>query len=268
MKGYYSLIQFCPNSSRLEAVNLGVVLLCPEAKYLAVRIAKSNSRAAKLVGHKELDGPSLNSAKRAIERRLETDRASFQTVEDLQRFIDTRANSLRMTAARPIRVQDPKLLLDSLFEELVGGVPRSSQPKLFYRELDSVFKQLSGEGKAQLNMEVRVPLINKQLRFPYSYQNGVLNLVKPHRFTSGEQHSLTTAMRFALEGDIISKEGVELSTNRKPKAQLVIITSFASKALEGDLGMRIDDIFRRYHVKSVPDSKATEFADQVRKEAH
>ena len=33
-RGYYSLIQFCPEPSRAEAVNLGVLLFCPEAGFI------------------------------------------------------------------------------------------------------------------------------------------------------------------------------------------------------------------------------------------
>jgi hypothetical protein len=31
--GYYSIIQFCPELSQLEALNVGVVLFCPEKKF-------------------------------------------------------------------------------------------------------------------------------------------------------------------------------------------------------------------------------------------
>ncbi len=47
-RGYYSLIQFCPNPSRAEAVNLGVLLFCPEAGFIGARTSATNQRAAKL----------------------------------------------------------------------------------------------------------------------------------------------------------------------------------------------------------------------------
>ena len=33
-KGYYSLIQYCPDLGRLEAANVGVLLFCPERGFL------------------------------------------------------------------------------------------------------------------------------------------------------------------------------------------------------------------------------------------
>src|SRR5688572_28005390 len=95
-KGYYSLIQFCPDASRLETVNVGVLLFCPDIQFIAARTAKGNQRAAKLVGRAGLDKASLNSAKRALERRLKTDRDAFTNFEDLQKFVDSRGNVLKL----------------------------------------------------------------------------------------------------------------------------------------------------------------------------
>lgn len=123
-RGYYSLIQFCADSSRLETVNVGVLLFCPEIQFLAARTAASNDRAAMLVGRGGLDEAALNSAKRAVERRLEVDREAFQTLEDLQRFVASRGNALKLTDPRPLKVFDPEKDLDALFAELVDSDAR------------------------------------------------------------------------------------------------------------------------------------------------
>jgi len=39
-KGYYSIIQYCPDPSRLEAVNIGVALFCPELRFLRARFGR------------------------------------------------------------------------------------------------------------------------------------------------------------------------------------------------------------------------------------
>jgi len=43
-KGYFSLVQYCPDVARQEAVNVGVVLLCPEQKFIGVKITPGNQR--------------------------------------------------------------------------------------------------------------------------------------------------------------------------------------------------------------------------------
>ena len=42
-KAYYCLIQYCPDMSRLEAANVGVVLFCPEKGFLAARMSRDNA---------------------------------------------------------------------------------------------------------------------------------------------------------------------------------------------------------------------------------
>ena len=49
-KGYYSLIQFCPDVSRLEAVNLGVILFCPGSAFLQALCRTSKVRHCKKNG--------------------------------------------------------------------------------------------------------------------------------------------------------------------------------------------------------------------------
>ena len=61
-KGYYSLLQFCPDVSRLEAANLGVVLFCPDSNFLEAKTSRSVRRAEKLVGRGELARDALKLA--------------------------------------------------------------------------------------------------------------------------------------------------------------------------------------------------------------
>jgi len=121
MRGYYSLIQFCPDLSRLETVNVGVVLLCPDAGFLAARTSANNNRSQRIFGRENVDGPRLNAAKAAIEARLRKDAAALRSLDDLKQFIATRANDLILTPPRSLKVVSPKQDLERLFRELVGG---------------------------------------------------------------------------------------------------------------------------------------------------
>ncbi len=58
-KGYYSLIQFCPDASRLESINIGVILFCPEMGFLDDKTSSNTRRAEKLVGRGELAREAL-----------------------------------------------------------------------------------------------------------------------------------------------------------------------------------------------------------------
>lgn len=63
---------------------------------------------------------AVQAATVAVASRLQSDRQAFRTIEDLDRFIATRANALAMTPARPVSVIDAPRQLDELFTELVG----------------------------------------------------------------------------------------------------------------------------------------------------
>ena len=128
-KGYYSLIQYCPDRSRLEGANVGVVLFCPEQRFLQARLSSGTDRLRRFFGTGSFDPSALAAAKRAIAARLHTDGLAFQTIEDIEHFIATRANALTLTQARPLKVDDPAELLDSLFTELVGGRVRREQAR-------------------------------------------------------------------------------------------------------------------------------------------
>jgi hypothetical protein len=263
-KGYYSLIQFCPNASRLEAVNVGVLLLCPDLRFIEARTAKGNQRAANLVGRAFLDKHSLNRAKRAIERRVQTDREAFSSVDDLQKFVDSRGNVLKLTPPRPVKVFDPIKDLDKLFSELVGGVPRRAQPELAIPALDARFQQLHEQGRAKLNWEVTVPVVGRTLRVPYAYRNGMWNLVKPQRFSCQEGPALGAAMRLAIEGDLLFKH----KSIDDGKKQLIVVSSFENDDKVERLRDRVQEVLREYHVATVIETQVNAFLSKVEQEAH
>lgn len=263
-RGYYSLIQFCPDPSRAEAVNLGVALFCPEAGFLGARTAAGNRAAAKLVGRAGIDRAALNAAKRAIERRFEVDRASFQTLDDFQRFAETRANVLKLTAPRPIKVVEPEKELDQLFQELVGGRPRQTRQRAVLPPLDDVFHRLEQQGRARLNVTVTVPLAGRRLQVPYAYRNGDLNLVKPQVFSGQEAPAVDLAMRLAVEGDLLQRHGAE----GEGPTRLIVVPSFEPSD-DGDMAKgRVRDILGEYHVRMVPEDQLDAFVAEVEQQAH
>jgi hypothetical protein len=264
MKGYYCLVQFCPDMSRLEAVNVGVVLYCPDARFIAARTARSNRNASKLVGRAAFDASSLNSAKRALERRLQVDRIAFCTLDDLNKFVDTRANAIKLTAPRPIKVFEPQQDLDKLYEELVGGVARkTSLEPVVLPELDAVFHELHAQGRAKLDWPVTVPVVRRPLRVPYAYRNSAWNLVKPFRFSSQEGLALAAAMRLAIEGDLLQKH----QTQDDEKMKLIVVASFEQHGLSDELQDRVDNVLGEYKVRTVRDAQIEPFLSEVRQEA-
>ncbi len=261
-KGYYSLIQFCPDASRLEAVNLGVILFCPALDFLASRTSRSTRRAEKLVGRGELAREALKLARISIEQRLQTDRASFKDIADMQHFVETRGNALRLTDPRPVKVYAPVDELNRLFDELVGGQAASERDSVAkdFPSLQTLFTRLNSEGRAELDFSARLPVLGQEFHVPFAYRNGVLNLVKPTRFSHNASHQ---ALNLAIRGDLIHKHGFQNS----PNPRLVVVSKFPDNCDSG-LMTHVDQLFGEYSVKHVRHDDVDAFAQQIEIEAN
>ncbi|MFN5741194.1 MAG: DUF3037 domain-containing protein, partial [Planctomyces sp.] len=124
-KGYYSIVQYCPDLSRLEAANIGVLLFCPDSGFLKVLTSANNGRIIRFFGSAGHDWKRINTIKSGLQDRL--DNEGIRTVDELQHFVATRANSLQLTPPLPVKVQDPEKELRELFHEIVGEPAKRTQ---------------------------------------------------------------------------------------------------------------------------------------------
>lgn len=178
-KGYYSLIQYCPDLSRLEAANIGVLLFCPERRFIRARTAQSNDRIRRFFGSEDNDWTQINAIKATVEKRLEVAAASFRSLADLNQFIATRANEVQLTPARPMKVFDPEKDLQELFDQLVGGRARrevrdSTAP--VKKALSQAFVKEGIEPYIKKSVTVTVPVFHSSLTVPYGYQTAASTL--------------------------------------------------------------------------------------------
>ncbi len=265
--GYYSLIQYCPDAARSEAVNVGVALLCPGLNYLDAALTDNPKRAVKLFGRNAVQPKALQAAKQAIRVRLTKGDDRPTTLAEFQKFIDTRANDIVLTDPRPVKLfREAPIELESLFLQLVETPTiRRTRRAPLARELDKLFRMLVREGRAQSHPTIVVPITGKELRIPYAYQNGTLNLVKPQRFSTYENAASDVAMKLAVEGDLIARHGADHDEVSK---QLIVVASFGGDKADKPIRNCIREILGEYHVRAVLPEDVHDFADQVRAEAH
>src|SRR5262245_58763967 len=107
-KGYYCVIQYYPDLTGLEAANSGVLLRWPECQLLKARTVQRNQRIRRFVGYGGHDWSRVESLKAAFEERIQVEQRSIGKLEDLQKFIATRANLIQVSDPRPIKVTDPE----------------------------------------------------------------------------------------------------------------------------------------------------------------
>ncbi len=180
----------------------------------------------------------------------------------MQRFVEKRGNALRLTVPRPLKVYAPADDLNRLFDELVGGQAISDRDSVAkeFPSLQKLFARLIIEGRAQLNFTAPLPILGQEFHVPFAYRNGVLNLVKPQRFSQNATHQ---ALSLAIQGDLIHKHEIDRNLNPRP----VVVSKFPEDCHSG-LISHVDDLFAEYSVTHVQHRDIGAFAQQIESEAH
>lgn len=264
-KAYYSILQFCPDRSRAEGANIGVIVMSPETGFVDARTAKGNERVARFFGRDSFDKRRLNVIKRAIETHIREKHDWSQGLADLDQFIASRANDIQLTSPRSLKTDNPAAALEQLYHELVGGRTHSvvlaeASAVVAFAKLDDALRRPTLRDRIRFNESITVPVIQKTLAVPYAYQNGALNLVKPQRFTGSSDRMLKLASELAVEGDLLARH-----STAKP-VRLVVIPVFSQAA--DDAQHRVSDLFGEYDVRVVPETEIEALVTEIEATAH
>lgn len=257
--GYYSIIQFCPDPSRLEAANVGVVLLCPELGFLDARMAPDNARIQKFFGRQSFDWSRVNSYKQGIRERLDIEGKDFRGPDDLEAFALRLGNAIQLTKPRPMTVRNPARDLDRLYEEVVTSRKRPKSSGGFRRQLAERLARANLGRKLKRNIELEIPGLHKQIEVPFGYQNGRFNLIQPVSFRSDDPTQLSrTASVHAVEGIALYRQ----PDPRLGELQLVVVGNFATN--QGAAKEQVRRILEQGRVQLYGSSEVDELIDDIR----
>ncbi len=261
-KGYFCLVQYCPDLARQEVANVGVLLFSPEHDFLEARLASGNQRVRRFFGEQADHVLHINSMKSALSERLRVEKKAFRSLEDLILFVETRANRIVLTPPKAVRVVDPAKDLDELFATLVAEPAKlefalADMP--LRQRLDQVLISPDLASKVRTSIRVQVPVLKREVEMPFGFQNGRFNLIQPTSFT---QASITkvrdAACRFAVEGD-------SLYQYRDPNLgdlQLVVVADFQRTGSEGAAAVK--EMFQEYQVKLYTPDTLGELEQEIR----
>jgi Protein of unknown function (DUF3037) len=261
-RGYYCVIQYCPDLGRLEAANIGVLLLYPDRGFLRARTSSDNSRIRHFFGDEGHDWTRINSFKVGIEDRLEIEKEELLSLEALETFIARRANAIQITAPRPMRVTDPEKDLDRLFHDLVGGSPRVNRGPSLKSFLRQKFEKAGVDAKIKTDIRVKVPIFERQIEIPYGFQNGRFNLIQLARFQAANpEQTKFTACRYAVQGE-------SLYASPDPhlgQLQLIVVGKFGSK--QSSSRSSVERILKEHHVRLYAATELDSLVDEIKRTA-
>ncbi len=238
-KGWFSIVQFCPDPNRLESANIGVLLFCPALRFLDVRLSSDNHRITKFFGPLKSDRHFVDLFKKGLVDRVRKERPRIVDLQQLLDFVDRRANQVRISPPRSIRITEPVKQLNDLFAELVGEVPKRESS--VSDRLAKSLEKPALEPKLYKSIPITVPIDGRELHVPYAFQNGRFNLIQPVRFRS--EDPLPTAYKYAVEGDSI----YETVHRDFGKLKLLVVGSFRSKNDENK--QIVSRVLENHHVK-------------------
>lgn len=241
-QGSYALLQFSPRPERLEFVNVGVLLVVPQLKYVGIKFSKSVRRVERLFG-KQVQY-SIDVAKEAFENRLKKEIESSYDYRKIEYFAKRRANQMRLSQLMPIAVEKPDIDLEQLFEELVGDDrERRRQPKVSVK-LKEAFQRAGVVHYLRPPGPIVLDEYGVTINAQFSYQNGVYNLIDAMRLSGGASNALKEAGKRAIEGQWLRKHSAKEGGKLK---QLVVVGDFISQ--QDTFYSAVRDVMQQHRVK-------------------
>ena len=118
--GYYSVIQYCPDRTLMEAASIGVLLFCPDLKFVGVRTTQNSRRIEKVFGKSVGSENFLQSYKDGLGDHFTKKFPNGVSFETMQGHLRSFVNDICFTDIRTTLVASPEQDLDSLFVRIFG----------------------------------------------------------------------------------------------------------------------------------------------------
>lgn len=225
--GKYALIQFSPVPERMEFLNVGILLIVPELRYVGIKLSQSNARVERVFGRQP--HAYLDVAKESFEHRLRAELSGSFDEERLSLFARKRANDIRLSPIMPLVVSDPESDLERLFAELVGKEAQQPRQPRIRRKLQEAFVKNRVEHYLEKPEEISLPEYGLKISAPYGYQNGCYNLIDGMRIPENVSDGLREVGKKAIEGNLLWKHFSDLNGNKK---RLVVVGDFSKQSNE------------------------------------
>jgi len=261
MNGLYSIIQYCPDATRGELVNVGLVLALGDLQRIEARTALNHDRVRRLFEVRGQELKNLQETESSLVARIQRAGPELSKFEALAQFARLRVNDLRMTAPRSIDLSDFDVDFERLFSELVNppGHRQTSESRLRLR-LSSLFRRFLDHPDVLRNPRIAVPVIGRTMELDYSYKSGSRRFVKVQSLA--ENRAAGEALRVLTEWDLIKKH----PTDETSGSSLVVPLPLARDSQQDDERDRLAKLFGEYGVQTFFEEELDSFERQVERD--
>jgi hypothetical protein len=249
-QGYFSILQYCPDTTRQESANVGVVLVVPGIGAMDTMISPSAKRVRQVFG-RNLDPKMVQFQVRNIQRAIKAALSVRSSPEVLDEIAARQINDVRLTAPQRVIIKENvEQELQRLFNRLVEPGKRSQRRRTGIAKL---IQQRIREANLQDRVEER-PEVNlkgielEPFAFDYGYRNDAYHVVETHSFTDAKTSKAIQmyALRILGVGNVLQRH----EDRDRGKLQLDVVTEFTSeqrvdskkvKKLLGEANVRVYD---------------------------
>jgi len=160
-----------------------------------------NERVRHFFGATGDDAKMLGDFKKSFTARIEAEQTRMSTLETFQKFINTRGNQIQLTEPAFVKVRECQETIDQLFEQLVGGRAKSHKRESCSKSLQTRFDAGKVAEPIGTNVPISVPILNRETKVPFGFQNGTFHLLQPVTFAADkEEVNFNLALKYSMKG--------------------------------------------------------------------
>lgn len=231
-KGYYSIVRYVHNLERGEHVNIGVLVYCPELGFLNTMLSPGQDKPKRYFSSEEgWDADKFREIRTIFKQRIENEHNNIASIEDLQQFVDTRANQIILSPPRGLKIVNPNHQLEDLYKKLVGGrsprVLKGESAMTTTKIRNTLLREIEDmkmADKIRKSITINGIIRDMKYEYPVVFGNGVMNFVKPVCFN---QETIKQAEK---DADHIIVEALDVQRtceqHMKYKGRIIAVASF------------------------------------------
>lgn len=237
---YYSLIQYHYDLRRMEAVNVGVVVFCPQYLYLSSLFDRDLSWVRQAYQNFPNNIDLITSSCDTMSRRVSTEAFRIKTREDFSIFCSSRTGMLTLTKPKWSRTIDPEDFITERLQSLVlkprihnevaerRKSERDAKAKL--REAFSLAEQL---GKVKRGLQFSVPNHDVKIRSDFFWVGEEVNVVVHNHFSRNrpESDEIKRVAYWGMKSHLLST----CTTSSSLRARLIYVPTFSNEDDHGHL---------------------------------